>query len=154
MDATRSIERDWLVLSQFLALGYHRRYSMKRDATGFFQTASTLVMNPYSSPTTAQSTSKMQAPPWLRRTVILNAMLVVLPLACLVVVYAFIRLSAARESATPTGDPVVYQHFFWINVDPWFAAAYFLVPNGILATVYACWKFGSPTESSSNDAVA
>jgi len=126
---------------------------MKLDATGIAQTASTTVMNPYSSPTTVESLSTIQPPPWLRRLIVLNVTLLIIPFVCLVVAYSFIRLSAAWESATQTGDPVVYQHFFWINVDRWFATAYFLVPNGILAALFARWKFRSTNDNLNNDAV-
>jgi hypothetical protein len=53
------------------------------------------------------------------------------------VAFSLIRYSAAWKSGTQTGAPVVFQHFFWIDVDPWFATAYFLFPNGILAALFA-----------------
>ena len=111
-------------------------------------------MNPYSSPTTAESLSAIKPSPWLRRLIILNGTLLIIPLICLVVAYAFIRLSTAWESARQLGDPIVYQHFCWINVDPWFAIAYFLVPNGILAALFARWRFRSTKRNQNNDSVA
>ena len=110
-------------------------------------------MNPYSSPTTTESLSTIQPPPWLRRLIILNSTLLIIPFVCLVVAYVLIRFSTAWESVTQTGDPVVYQHFFWINVDPWFATAYFLVPNGILAALFARWRFRSTNKNLNSDAV-
>lgn len=81
-------------------------------------------------------------------------MLLTIPCVCLVVAFALIRLSAAWKSATQTGDPVVYQHFFWIDVNPWFATTFFLVPNGILAILIARWKLRSTIEPLNNDTVA
>jgi hypothetical protein len=111
------------------------------------------MMNPYSSPTTVESPSTIQPPPWFRRLIVLNVTLLIIPFVCLVAAYSFIRLSAVWESATQTGDPVVYQHFFWMNVDRWFATAYFMVPNGILAALFASWKFRSTNDNLNNDAV-
>lgn len=65
-------------------------------------------------------------------------------------VYISIRISTAWESATQTVDPVVYQHFYWIEVDTWFATAYFLVPNIILIGLFALWRFRT-TKENSND---
>lgn len=110
------------------------------------------MTNPYASPETVQSLATRQPPRWLRRAIILNALLLTIPLIGLTVFYAFICLSAACESATQTGDPVVYQHFFWITIDPWFASAYFTVPNGILAGLFARWEFRSTNESSNDEA--
>jgi hypothetical protein len=122
--------------------------------TGVFQIVPIAVTNPYIPPRTAESLSTTQSPTWLGRSIILNVTLLSIPLVALVGAYAYIRLSTAWESATQTGDPVVYQHFFWINVDPWFAIAYFLVPNGILAGLFAIWKFRSAKEKLNDDAVA
>ena len=96
----------------------------------------------------------MKPSTWLRRLIILNGTLLIIPLTCLMVAYAFIRLSTAWESATQPGAPIVYQHFFWINVDPWFALAYFLVPNGILAALFARWRFRSTKRNQNSYAVA
>lgn len=111
-------------------------------------------MNPYSSPTTHESRKSTQSPAWLHRIIVLNLTLLFIPVVCLVAVYTFIHLSSFWESATQTGAPVVYQHFFWIDVDRWFAAAYFLVPNGILAALFTRWKFRSTKDNLSNDEVA
>ena len=111
-------------------------------------------MNPYSPPTTFESRKSTQSPAWLHRIIVLNLTLLFIPFVCLVAVYTFIRLSSSWDSATQTGDPVVYQHFFWIDVDRWFATAYFLVPNGILAALFAHWKFRSTKDNLSNDDVA
>lgn len=134
-------------------LGQHRRYPTELNAKGIAQTASATVINPYSSPTTPESPRSTQSPAWLHRIIVLNLTLLFIPFACLVAVYTFIRLSSTWGSATQTGDPVVYQHFFWIDVDRWFATAYFLVPNGILAALFARWKFRSTKDNLSNDDV-
>ncbi len=49
------------------------------------------------------------------------------------------QLTMEWETASTTGDPVTYQHFVWVDIQPWQTAAYFLIPNGILAAAFAGW---------------
>lgn len=111
------------------------------------------MTDPYASPKTAQPPATRKQPRWLRRAIILNGALLAILLVSLAAAYVFVRLSIAWDSETRAGGPVVYQHFFWISVDPWFATAYFTVPNGILAGLFARWKFCSMKARSKEAAV-
>lgn len=71
---------------------------------------------------------------------ILNATLIAIPLGLGVAAYVWSPLSIAWEAARSTGDPVAFQHFYWIDPSPWFVMAYFLIPNAILLATYGDWN--------------
>jgi hypothetical protein len=117
------------------------------DETAISVIAQLTVTNPYASSETTRLQATTRHPRWLLRAIVLNGILLTILLVGIAVVYVAVRLSIVWEYETQAGDPVVYQHFFWIKVDPWFATAYFMLPNGILAALFARWKFRSSKET-------
>jgi hypothetical protein len=99
-------------------------------------------MNPY-SPSLIPDGSSPSSPGWLRRFVILNGFLLAVPGVVLLALYFVVWLANQREIDPITGDPVTYEHFVWIDVEPWGAIAYFLVPNLILAFIFVYWYRGA-----------
>lgn len=71
---------------------------------------------------------------------ILNSVLVTIPAVIFVGFYVWLtfeRWEAVREN---NGDPVTYQHFFWIAPSGYASiVAYFLVPNGLLLVYSRKW---------------
>lgn len=94
--------------------------------------------NPY-SPTSTPNLAAAPSPRWLRRFTILNVSLLAVPGIVLLVLY-IVNASANRwETDSASGDPVMYQHFVWIDVAPMAAALYFVVPNAMLAVALSVW---------------
>jgi hypothetical protein len=101
-----------------------------------------IVMNPYAPPSTPDGSS-LSSSKWSRRFIILNLSLVALPAMILLALYSLVAFSNRMELDPATGDPVTYQHFVWIDAEPWTIAAYFLLPNVILAVTFAVWYHGA-----------
>lgn len=95
--------------------------------------------NPYSPPSKPISESRPH-PRWMLRALILNASLVTLALLLLLVLYVWFRLSSEWAIISSSGDPVVYRHHFWVNVDPAAALVYFTIPNLLLFAAYKIWS--------------
>lgn len=99
--------------------------------------------NPYQSPGSSESLVKKKTSRWIRRAILLNVVLVVIPLLCLLLLNLSINLWTAWEARTQDQDPVIYQHFFWFSASRWAVLSYFLVPNLILAGQFIFWKIRS-----------
>ena len=69
---------------------------------------------------------------WLRRFVILNVSLILLPTLILTGSIVWTRMEVAIENVQSSGDPITYQHFFWVSVEPIPFMAYMAVPNALL----------------------
>ena len=67
---------------------------------------------------------------------ILNGILVAVPVMAYFLLYLLVAIMNQREIDPITGDPVMHEHFVWIDVEPLFAVAFFLVPNLILAFTF------------------
>ena len=80
---------------------------------------------------------------WLRWFTILNVCLLAVPGIVLLVLFFVYALSNHWEADPDpaSGDPVTYQHFVWIDVEPLTAARYFVVPNAILAVALSVWHY-------------
>ncbi len=95
--------------------------------------------NPYSASSTADTDSRLK-PPVFRSALLLNATLIAIPIAIGSTAYLWAYMSAMWETAMTTSDPVAFQHFYSVDINPWFAIAYFLVPNGMLLGSHYDWK--------------
>ena len=62
----------------------------------------------------------------------LNSALVLVPGLLLLAVYLLIEWSIRSQMKTSTGEPVLYEHSLWFDIEPLMAVAYFVVPNTIL----------------------
>lgn len=98
------------------------------------------MSNPYEAP--SASVPSLPSPRWLRRFVVLNALLVAVPALAVFCLMAWARIELAIEAARNNGGPVTYQHFYWISVSPasWPLAVYFLIPNAILGAFYMRYR--------------
>lgn len=85
---------------------------------------------------------------WLRGVLILNGALVAIPAILAFFAYLYIKIELAIEAARNNGDPVIYQHFFWVEGPIWPIIVYFLIPNGILAGTFAAWYYSTYRQSS------
>jgi len=101
------------------------------------------VSNPY-SPTTTQSIGRTRSPRWWRRLAILNATLIIVPAAVVLVIFLWVKLFGGLVPAATEGGPVLYEHTVWVEVDPWGLAALILIPNGILLTMFVVWWLRLP----------
>lgn len=94
------------------------------------------MKNPYTPTSNPAGVTYSASPRWLRRFVILNGILVAVPVMAYVLLYLLVAILNQREIDPITGAPVMYEHFVWIDVEPLFAVAFFLVPNLILAVTF------------------
>lgn len=63
----------------------------------------------------------------------LNLVLVMIPLFSAAVAYAWFQLEAWLATRNNDGDPVTYQHSFWVAPSGYaLIITYFLLPNGLL----------------------
>ncbi|MEO8268464.1 MAG: hypothetical protein ABI557_02015 [Aureliella sp.] len=93
------------------------------------------MINPY-EPTGIYS--RISRPNW-KPYIALNVLLLSLPLLLAGVVFSMIVLEQWRAERANGGDPVTYQHFFWIAPSAtWTTLMYFLVPNAFLM-LYLRW---------------
>lgn len=106
------------------------------------------MSNPY-SPTTTQSIGGAKAPRWWRRFAILNAALIIVPATVVLFIYLWVKLFGGLVPAATEGDPVLYEHTVWVEVDPWGLAALFLIPNGILLAMFVAWWLRLPKHQAS-----
>ena len=95
------------------------------------------MINPY-EPTSIHS--RISRPTW-KPYIALNVLLLSLPLLLAGGVFSMIILEQWRAERANGGDPVTYQHFFWIAPSAtWTIVLYFLVPNTLLM-LYLQWTF-------------
>ncbi len=93
------------------------------------------MINPYEPTGIHRRISK---PTW-KPYVALNVLLLSLPLLMAGVVFSMVVFEQWRAERANGGDPVTYQHFFWIAPSAtWTIPLYFLVPNGLLM-LYLRW---------------
>jgi hypothetical protein len=100
------------------------------------------VTNPYaalSQPSFSNATKSR----WIRRFLILNAVLIVVPTLTLLAIYLWIELSIKSQTKPATNGPVLYEHSVSVDVDPWVPVACFAIPNMILAMAFAFSRFCS-----------
>ena len=73
----------------------------------------------------------------------LNVLLFVIPASIIFCSFAWDRIEIAIEAANNDGDPVTYQHYYWVSnpSPPWPLIAYFSIPNAILISIYARFLF-------------
>lgn len=89
-------------------------------------------VNPYKPPHSANRTHMAVWKAYL----LLNLVLVMIPIVAATGIYAWIILEAWQATRDNHGDPVTYQHFFWIAPSGYLLIVfYFLVPNWILFLV-------------------
>ena len=88
------------------------------------------MTNPYTPPT-FRSGNISTGRHWLRRFLILNAALVLIPGLLLLAVYLSIEWSIRSQTKTSTGGPVLYEQSIWFEIEPVMAAAYFAIPNAM-----------------------
>ena len=100
---------------------------------------SRFMTNPYSTPSNLPPESRGQ-PRWLLRVLLLNALLVVFPAFILLVAYLWFEVTSERINALSPGDPVVFRHHFWVEVETLPATAYFIIPNMLLTGAYMAWR--------------
>jgi hypothetical protein len=67
----------------------------------------------------------------------LNAVLLAIPILLWIAIYGVNSLANNVQVDPATGDPVTYQHVVWVEINVSAFAIYFLVPNMILAIVFA-----------------
>ena len=104
------------------------------------------MSNPY-TPTTTQSIGRTRSPRWWRRLAILNATLIIVPAAVVLVIYLWVKRFGGLVPPATQGDPVLYEHTVWVEVDPWGLAA--LIPNGILLAMFVAWWVRLPKHQAS-----
>ena len=95
--------------------------------------------NPYASP----SESVHGPPPiprWLSWALVLNAVLLAIPALILIAAFLWVLSATTYEDNVLTGDPILHQHNFWIQVDYMPLIIYFAIPNLILAVAYISWN--------------
>ena len=86
--------------------------------------------NPYESPHTIGKSRRMAA--W-KVYFILNVILVMIPVVVAIGFYVWLQFEVLQATQNNHGDPVTYQHFFWIAPSGYaLLAIYFLLPNGLL----------------------
>lgn len=99
--------------------------------------------NPYESPA-ATGDDTGRRPRLFRRLVVLNACLVLLPFAIVLLSYLAVRIEMAREAASSNGDVVTYDVEFVGVSGPWILplTLYLLVPNLVLLIwmAVAAWR--------------
>lgn len=109
------------------------------------------MTNPYTPPTFRKgniSTGRF----WLRRFLILNAALILVPGLLLLAVYLSIEWSIRSQTKTSTEGPVLYEQSIWFEIEPVMAAAYFAIPNAILFTFILYGFFRSRSHGNTPDA--
>ena len=107
------------------------------------------MINPY-SPTTTQPIGRLSAPQWWRRFAILNAALIIVPAAVVLLIYLWVKLYGGLVPAATEDGPVLYEHTVWVEVDPWGLVAFILLPNGILLAMFVAWWFRLPKSKTAN----
>ncbi len=95
--------------------------------------------NPYSSPSETMHGRPIN-PRWLCWTLVLNAALLVIPALILIATFMWTRSGTTYEENVLTGDPILHQHYFWIQIEYTPLIVYFAVPNLILAAAYISWN--------------
>ena len=110
-----------------------------------------IVMNPYNPPTQTRVVP-VTGRRWLRRFLILNAVCITVPVLLFLAVFLWIEFSITSRFQPSNGDPVLYDHVFSLEMDPWMAALYLSIPNAILLVFFLHWYFGSKRIPSTRDA--
>ena len=86
--------------------------------------------NPYEPPHEVGQLRRSAA--W-KAFLLLNVVLVMIPVVVALGFYVWFQIEAWRATQDNHGDPVTYQHFFWIAPSGYaLIALYFLLPNGLL----------------------
>ncbi len=88
------------------------------------------MTNPYTPPT-FRSGNISTGRHWLRRFLILNAALILVPGLLLLAVYLSIEWSIRYQIQPSTEGPVLYEQSIRFYVEPVMAAAYFAIPNAM-----------------------
>ena len=94
------------------------------------------MSNPY-APASRTDDKPQSSPKWLRRLLILNAVLLAIPVVLWIAIYGVNLLPDNVQVDPTTGDPATYQHVVWVEINLSAFASYFLVPNMIFAIVFA-----------------
>ena len=72
---------------------------------------------------------------------LLNLVLVMIPIVFATGIYAWLVVEAWQATRDNHGDPVTYQHFFWVDPSGYLLITfYFLVPNWLLFLVRGLWS--------------
>jgi hypothetical protein len=108
------------------------------------------VTNPYTPPT-HRSDNLLTGRHWLRRFLMLNSALILVPGLLLLAVYLSIEWSIRSQMKTSAGGPVLYEHSLWFDIEPLMAVAYLAVPNTILFAFFMYAFFRSQRHGNTLD---
>ena len=100
---------------------------------------STADPNPY-EPTTIEPDEPRRGSNWIRRIVILNAVLAAIPVSVAAYAYFSMQLELRRQTDSYTDGPIVYEiEFVGFSGSAWPILAYFLLPN-LLMLVFLVFR--------------